>query len=201
MLARAYGRMSSMLPVRWRVPFAIGAVLLAVQAAVLWWFGQPALCECGVVKLWEGDVWSVGNSQQFFDWYTFSHVIHGFIFYLVTVLVFPRMRASQRILIALGLEIAWEIAENTPYVIDLYRQQALAVGYTGDSILNSLLDSSSMLLGFVLAWRLPVWLIVSLALAMEAFVGYMIHDNLTLNILNFIHQFDVVKDWQSNTQR
>lgn len=168
---------------------------------VLWWFGQPALCECGVVKLWEGSVWSSGNSQQFFDWYTFSHIIHGFVFYLATVLLFPRMRASQRILIALGLEIAWEIAENTPYVIDLYRQQALAAGYSGDSILNSIMDSFSMLAGFVAARFLPVWFIVALALVMEVFVGYMIHDNLVLNILNFIYQFDAIHDWQSAAQR
>lgn len=183
---------------RLRIPVLVIAALLAVQAVVLWWFGQPLLCECGAVKLWEGDVWSVGNSQQFFDWYTFSHVIHGFIFYWMTVLLFPRMRASQRILIALGLEIAWEIAENTPYVIDLYRQQALAAGYSGDSILNSLFDSFSMLFGFVLAWRLPVRFIVVLALIMEAFVGYMIHDNLVLNILNFIYQFDFINEWQSS---
>jgi len=97
----------------------------------------------------------------------------------------------------MGLEIGWEIAENTPYVINAYREQALAQGYVGDSIINSVMDTFSMMLGFILARRLPVSVTVFLAILFEVFVGAMIRDNLTLNVLGFIHQFDFIHRWQS----
>jgi Protein of unknown function (DUF2585) len=171
--------------------------LLAIQATALHLFGQPTICACGYVKLWEGVVLSSGNSQHLTDWYTFSHIIHGFIFYLLLWLAFPRMNIWQRLALAIGIEVAWEIVENTPWLIDHYRQQALAQGYTGDSIINSVSDSLAMIFGFVLASRLPVWATVSLAVFLEAWVGYSIRDNLTLNILNFIHPFDFITRWQS----
>ena len=175
----------------------IGAGLLALQALVLYLLGQPSICACGYVKFWENNVLSSGMSQHLFDWYTFSHIIHGFIFYGVLRLLFPRMSVLTRLLLAMGIEIGWEIAENTPFVINAYREQALAQGYTGDSILNSVMDTVSMLLGFFLAFRLPVSVTIFLAILFEVFVGYMIHDNLTLNVLNFIHQFDFIHDWQA----
>lgn len=171
--------------------------LLGLQAIVLLAFGQPAICECGYIKFWEGVVQSLGNSQHFSDWYTFSHIIHGFLFYLLLWYFFPRLSLSERLVLALGIEIAWEIVENTPYVIDLYRQQALAVGYSGDSVFNSVSDSLAMILGFILAARLPTRATVALAFALELWVGYTIHDNLTLNILNFIHPFEAIEAWQS----
>ncbi|PIQ69161.1 MAG: hypothetical protein COV91_00245 [Candidatus Taylorbacteria bacterium CG11_big_fil_rev_8_21_14_0_20_46_11] len=177
------------------VLFGAGLVLLQVLALHL--FGQPPICECGFIKLWEWDVWSSGMSQHLTDWYTFSHVIHGFIFYGVLRLIFPRMSVGTRLLIAMGLEIGWEIAENTPYVINAYREQALAQGYVGDSILNSLCDTLSMILGFFLAKRLPVPVTIALAVIFEVFVGVMIRDNLTLNVLNFIYQFDFIYQWQA----
>lgn len=188
------------IPARWYGIFGIAALLLLMQAGILWWFGQPLLCECGVLKAWEGNVWSPGNSQQLSDWYTFSHILHGLLFYWLLSLAFPKMRVAHRVLIALALEIGWEVAENTPYVIELYRRQALAVGYRGDSILNSLSDSFAMLAGFVMARRLPVWAAVAFALFAEALALYMIRDNLALNLLNFIHQFDTVSAWQAGVQ-
>ena len=173
------------------------AAILALHALVLTLFGQPLICACGYVKAWEGVVLSAGNSQHLSDWYTFSHVIHGFIFYWVLWLLFPRMPLVWRFLLALGVEVGWEILENTPQVIAHYREQALAQGYTGDSIINSLMDSLAMILGFVLSRRLPVWTIVALAIGMELFVLYMIRDNLALNVLNLIHQFDFVSTWQA----
>jgi len=174
-----------------------GLLLILGQAAVLHFFGQPFLCTCGVLKVWEGDVFSVGNSQQLSDWYSFSHIIHGFLFYFFAWVLFPKAPVLQRLLLALGLEISWEILENTPWVINKYREQALAQGYVGDSIINSISDSLMMSFGFVLAWRFPVWSIVLLALAFELFTGWAVHDNLTLNILNFIHPFEFVTQWQS----
>ncbi len=175
----------------------IGAgLLIALQAIVLFLFGQPAICECGVVKVWEGAVLSSGNSQHISDWYTFSHVIHGFLFYLALWYFFPRMSIGLRFLLALGLEIAWEIFENTPMIIEHYRQQALAQGYTGDSILNSVMDTAAMALGFLLARKWAVWTIILSALVMEIFVGYSIRDNLTLNTIGLIHQFEFISEWQ-----
>src|SRR3989344_2544107 len=162
-------------------------LLFAVQAFVLYLFGQLALCECGVVKLWEGDVGSSGNSQQFADWYTFSHIIHGFLFYLALWYFFPRLTLWQRLVLAVGIEVAWEIFENLPIVIDHYRQQALAAGYTGDSILNSISDTVAMMIGFAFASRAPVWATIFTALGLEIFVSYSIRDNLTLNILGFFY--------------
>lgn len=182
-----------------RTAFMLIALGIALfQAGLLWYFGQPFFCACGDIKLWEGVVHSAGNSQQFTDWYTFSHIIHGFLFYLLLWGLFPKSHVATRLLIAMGLEVSWEIAENTPYVIDLYRQQALAAGYAGDSILNSLCDTAAMMIGFVLARRLPATVIVTTALIFELFVGYTIHDNLTLNILNFIHPIEAITTWQSS---
>ncbi|MEN9341828.1 MAG: hypothetical protein RIQ54_84 [Candidatus Parcubacteria bacterium] len=171
--------------------------LFVLQVVILFLLGQPLICGCGYVKLWESVVLSSGMSQHLFDWYTFSHIIHGFVFYAVLHLLFPRLSLWHRLLIAMGLEIGWEVAENTPWVINAYREQALAQGYTGDSIINSVFDTVSMMSGFFLARRLPVFLTVSLAVLFEVFVGYMIRDNLTLNVLNFIYPFDFIHAWQS----
>jgi hypothetical protein len=176
----------------------VALALLAVQAAVLiLLFGQPAICACGYVKLWEGDVLSAGTSQHIADWYSFTHIIHGFLFYLLTFALLPKLTVPQRLLIAIGLEAGWEILENAPFFVQLYRRKALAQGYVGDSVLNSLSDVFMMSLGFVLAWRLPVWAVIGLALALEAALAVAVHDNLTLNLLNFIYPLDAVHRWQS----
>jgi len=171
--------------------------LVGVQALVLYAFGQPAICTCGYVKLWEGVVLGSGNSQHITDWYSFSHIIHGFLFYLLLWWLFPRMSVWKRLLFSIGLEATWEIIENTPAVIQHYRAQALAQGYTGDSIINSVSDTLVMAGGFIMAWRLPIWLVIVIALFLEIFVAYMIRDNLTLNILNLIHIFPAIATWQA----
>lgn len=178
---------------------ALGIVV--VHIATLFFLGQPWIVESGIIKFWEGDITSSGMSQQVFDWYTFSHIIHGFVFYGILKLLFPRMHILTRLLIAMGIEVGWEIAENTPYVINAYREQALAQGYTGDSIINSFFDLISMMVGFFFALRMPVWLTVFLTIAFEVFVGISIRDNLTLNILNFIYQFDFIHEWQSGMMK
>ncbi|MBI4085630.1 MAG: DUF2585 family protein [Candidatus Liptonbacteria bacterium] len=180
-----------------RAYILLGAFLVALQAFILWWFGQPLICACGYIKLWEGVVLSEGNSQHLTDWYTFSHIIHGFIFYFALWFFFPRMPVRTRLLFALGIEAAWEITENTPWLINHYRQQALAQGYTGDSVINSVFDTLAEVLGFLLARRLPVWSVILAGLFLEIFAGYSIRDNLTLNIVNLIHPFDFIGKWQS----
>ena len=179
-------------------PWASGIpILIAIQAAVLFAMGRPLICACGFVKFWEGNVLSAEMSQHLFDWYSFSHIVHGFLFYLGLRLMFRRAPFWPRLLVAVGIEAAWEIAENTSWVIEAYRQQALAQGYVGDSIINSLFDTASMMTGFVLARFLPIVASVVVVVLLEGFAAYAIHDNLTLNVLNFIHPFDVVTRWQS----
>ncbi len=173
------------------------AILFVAQATTLFLLGQPLICACGYLTLFVVDVRSSQMSQQLADWYTFSHIIHGFIFYGLLRLIAPRLPVHWRLAIAVGLEASWEIAENTPWVIEAYRRQALAQGYVGDSIINSLMDTVSMMLGFVLAWKLPWKWTLALAMAMEVGVAYVIHDNLTLNILGFLHHFDFITAWQS----
>lgn len=174
--------------------------LMLVQALVLRGMGRLWICSCGTVRFWVGDIWSDQMSQQITDWYTFSHIVHGFLFYGLLFLLVSRAPVLLRLVIAVAIEGAWEIAENTPWVIEAYRQQALARGYVGDSILNSLMDTVSMMTGFALAALLPWRVTVALALAMEIGVGWLVHDNLTLNILNFIHRFPAIEAWQSSVK-
>jgi len=179
-----------------RLGLAIVGGLMLVQAIVLHLLGRVWICSCDTIRLWVGDMHSAELSQQILDWYTPSHIIHGMIFYGVLHLVMPRAPVLLRLAIAVGIEAAWEIAENSPPVIAEYRKQATAAGYVGDSILNSLMDTVSMMTGFALARLLPWQATVALALAAEVAVGWAVHDNLTLNILNFIHRFPAIEAWQ-----
>lgn len=183
-----------------RAAWGVVLGIMLVQAVVLHGMGRLWICSCGTIRLWVGDIRSVELSQQVTDWYTFSHIIHGILFYGLLRLLLPRLPVLARLAIAVGIEAAWEIAENTPWVIEAYRQQALARGYVGDSILNSLSDTLSMMTGFALASILPWRATLALAIVMEVAVGYLVHDNLTLNILNFIHRFPAIEAWQSAVQ-
>ena len=175
---------------------AIGALLVAAQIVVLHQMGRHAFCTCGEIRFWYGNSNGPENSQQITDWYTFSHIIHGFVFYGLTRLLWPRAPLAQRLVLAMAIEIGWELVENSPFVIDRYRQTA-AIGYSGDSILNSVSDVMSMVVGFTLARVLPVKVTVALAVLMEILVGLHIRDNLTLNIIMLIHPFEAIKHWQA----
>lgn len=173
----------------------IAAIIVAIQAAALAWLGQPLICKCGFA-LWEGDMRSSGLSQQLTDWYSFTHVGHGLMFYFLLWLVARRLSVATRFLLALALEASWEVAENLPAVIQLYRQQALAQGYVGDSIVNSLSDTAMMSTGFFLASRLPARVALALFIVMEVGLALKVRDNLTLNMLNLMHRFDAIDRWQ-----
>ncbi|KEQ07065.1 hypothetical protein GV67_22790 [Pseudorhizobium pelagicum] len=179
-----------------RLWIGVALALFLLQIAVLYAMGRLPICECGYVKLWEGGVNSSGNSQHLSDWYTPSHIIHGFLFYGLAWLLFRRAPIAARLSLAVLIEAAWEILENTPMVIDRYRTATMALGYTGDSILNSAMDTVFMALGFFAAARLPIWLTIAITLAFELATGWIIRDNLTLNVLMLLWPVDAIRAWQ-----
>jgi hypothetical protein len=180
-----------------RVAWAAVLAIMVAQALVLHAMGRVWICSCGTIRVWVGDIWSSELSQQLTDWYTASHVVHGILFYALLRLFLPQVPVLARLAIAVGIEAAWEMAENSPWVIEAYRKQALAAGYTGDSILNSLSDTLAMMTGFALAYLSPWRATVVLVLILEVGTAALVRDNLTLNVLNFIHRFPAIEAWQS----
>jgi hypothetical protein len=153
----------------------IALAIVALAAAGLLAMGRPPICTCGTVKLWVGTVTGPDNSQHIADWYTPSHIVHGFLFYA----------------------LAWELLENSPFIIDRYRHETMALGYTGDSVLNSICDIGWMVVGFALARRLPVPATIALALGLELLCLAVIRDNLTLNVLMLVAPNDSIRAWQA----
>lgn len=180
---------------RW-LPWAAVAGILAVVAAVQFAMGRVPICACGFVKLWEPDVWSSGNSQHLTDWYTLSHLVHGFVFHALLRWLRPGWPLAWRAVAAMAVEGAWEIAENTPLVIGRYREVTASLDYYGDSIVNSFADGVAMLVGFLLAARLPVLASVLLVIGMEALAAWMIRDNLLLNMVMLLWPLEAVREWQ-----
>ncbi|MGQ0558648.1 MAG: DUF2585 domain-containing protein [Sphingosinicella sp.] len=177
----------------WLVALAIVAVAAAVQL----WMGRPPICTCGEVKLWVGEVSGPDNSQHLADWYTPSHVIHGFLFYLLGWLFLRKNPPGDRLIGAIVIEAAWEVLENTPWVIDRYRETTLALGYVGDSVLNSIADMGWMLVGFAIARRAPVWATVTIAIFFELLTLVAIRDNLVLNVLMLVAPSEAIGAWQA----
>jgi hypothetical protein len=181
--------------IAWIVAGVLG--LFVLHAALFWWMGQPWIYEGGYVKFWHGVVVSDENSQHLTDWYSLSHIIHGVLFYALLAWLCPRLPVGVRLLMAMGIEMSWELFENTDMIINRYREQALAQGYFGDSIVNSLGDLLCAVLGFLFAWRMPVWASVALIIALELIALFMIRDGLTLNIIQLIAPIDAIGTWQA----
>ena len=174
----------------------VGLVMIAATAAILLAMGRILICDCGYVLLWTPASDVAGSSQHISDWYTPSHIIHGFLFYLFLWLIFRRISVGERALGAIFIEAAWEIVENSPWIIDRYREATIAAGYTGDSVLNSVFDILWMLAGFFFAWRMPVWVTVLVGIAFELLALWVIRDNLTLNVLMLVYPVEAIKTWQ-----
>jgi hypothetical protein len=176
---------------------AIAVVLVALIAGlILRAEGRLWSCACGYLKVWVGDTCSSSNSQQLFDPYSFTHVLHGFLFFWLVLLLFRRLGPSWQVVVAVTLEAAWEVFENTPFVINRYRTETAALGYNGDTIVNSFGDLTCALVGFLIArwlgWRrsLIVFLII------EAILIWWIRDSLLLEILMLIRPIGPIKAWQ-----
>ncbi len=172
-------------------------ICLAIVLGMAWvqfWMGRPPICKCGAVKLWHGGLGDAEVSQHLSDWYTFSHILRGFIFYwLLSILSRGHLSVAARLVIATLVEGALEVAENSPFILNRTRAQAT---YPGDSIVNSIGDMLAMVVGFLLAARLPAWVTVLLLIAAEAALLWLIRDNLILSAIMLIYPVDAIKQWQ-----
>ena len=182
---------------KYATPLLVAGIIVITVALILLSMGREPICKCGYVMLWNGVVQSSDNSQHISDWYTPSHIIHGFIFYAVLQLFLPRWSFAAKLAAATMVEGAWEIFENTDFIINRYREATISLDYYGDSVLNSVCDILAMVAGFYAASRLPVVATVALAVFFELFTGYMIRDNLTLNVVMLLWPLDWIKSWQA----
>jgi len=180
-----------------RAALLISLAIIAAAAGILLAMGRIPMCKCGTIKLWHGGRGDSEMSQHIADWYTYSHVLHGIIFYwLLSVIFKGRLSVAARLVIATGIEAGWEIFENTPYTINRYRAQTISRDYYGDSVINAVGDMLAMVVGFVVAARLPAWVTVVLLVATEVVLLYLIRDNLVLNIVMLVYPLEWIKQWQ-----
>jgi hypothetical protein len=179
-----------------RRPYWLVGVITVAMALVLIGMGRVPICTCGYVKAWHGVVYSPENSQHLTDWYSFTHVVHGFAFYGLLWLVGRRANVSTRLVLATLIESSWEILENTDFIINRYREVTISLDYFGDSVINSVSDVGAMLVGFALARRLPVWASILAVICSELFLAWAIRDNLVINILMLLYPLDAVRVWQ-----
>ena len=179
-----------------RVYWLLALTILAGAALTLWLMGRTPICTCGEVYLWVGEVQGPNNSQHLTDWYTPSHLIHGFLFAGLTWWAMRRRPLGQRVCLALLVESTWEVLENSPIIINRYREATAAFGYAGDSVINSVSDIAAMAFGFWLARRIGLWPTVILGVGLELFTLWAIRDDLTLNVVMLLWPIDAIRTWQ-----
>jgi hypothetical protein len=193
----AGGAAGALVPAQLLLPLAALVVVLALTAAIEWRMGRSPLGPDGRFGWWDGDIWSRENSQRVADAYSFSHVVHGILFFAALWLFARRIPVRYRFILALLVEAGWEVLENSPLVIDRYRAATISVGYLGDSILNSCCDVVMMAVGFLFAHRMRVRASVAAVLVMEIGCLLWVRDNLTLNLIMLIHPIDTIRAWQA----
>ena len=175
----------------------VAIILIGGLALIEFLNGRLPICKCGYVLAWYNNTNGPGNSQHLTDWYTFSHLIHGFLFYGFLWLVARKLPVRTRLILAIIIECGWELLENSPLIIDRYRTATFALDYYGDSIINSVSDVIAMVVGFLLAKKFPLYLSIFIIVALELFAGYMVRDNLTLNVIMLIYPIESIKVWQA----
>jgi hypothetical protein len=185
---------------QYRVIFVTVVSVVVLTGGFELMMGRSPLGPDGKFGLWEGSIWSGECSQRLADPYSFSHVGHGILFFALFWAIAPKTAVRYRFLAAVLLEAGWELLENSPIIIHRYRETTIALGYAGDSVLNSLSDLMMMSLGFLLAFRVRPWISVAVLLAMEIGCALWIRDNLTLNIIMLIHPISAIKAWQMAAQ-
>jgi hypothetical protein len=176
-------------------PVLATVLVIVAAAAILWLMGRPPLYRGGLIELW-GPA-GPKQSQMLLDWYSASHIVHGFLFYAVLHVTAKRWKPGQRLLAATLVEAAWELVENSPVIIDRYREATIALGYSGDTIVNSVSDIVMMIAGFLVAARVPVWASAMIVLVLELVPLAIIRDNLTLNVWMLLAPTEAIRDWQA----
>jgi hypothetical protein len=179
------------------LPLLAIVAVLAAAAFELRVQGRLWLCACGRVTAWVGDAWSAETSQQLFDPYSFTHLLHGLAFCGLLALLLPRVSWRWRFVLAVAAEALWELIENTDIVINRYREATAALGYTGDTIINSLGDVTACALGFILARKLGRLRSLVLFVATELFLLFWIRDSLILNIILLVYPSEKLRAWQA----
>jgi hypothetical protein len=178
-------------------PGIVCAAVLVATALLLRAQGRFWFCECGYFLIWTSATWSADNSQHLFDPYALTHVLHGFLFCGLLALAAPASAQRWRLCLAVAAEALWEVVENTEFVINRYREATAALGYSGDTVVNSLGDIAACAAGFVIAQRLGWRRALLLFFAVEVLLLFWIRDGLLLNILMLLYPSDAIRQWQA----
>ena len=173
-----------------------GTTLIIIVTIFLWAQGRVWWCQAGDLVPWAWDIWSPHNSQHLIDPYSFTHILHGVLEFWLLGLIFRKVPVVWRLLIAVMIEGSWEIAENSTYVINRYREATISLDYFGDSIINSISDILCCATGFVIAYKLKFWKSLVLFVATEIILIFWIHDSLIINIIMLIYPVEAIKQWQ-----